>query len=1140
MTEIAKRSPHHAHAVRRVFPWRVASFLVACLCAGATVCAAPTNLVHDSSFEHSAPRNQFGQVFPEWQGWKYGGDCEFRVGQVARTGETSCLIFGAAQPKIRMYRTCKALAVGRYRITAYLRGLDIGEGQWGQTTEFAFNGKYMPLKKGGTFGWTPLTYVTDVTESKDVNGPSFGLMAPGYLWIDDVSMVQVGQDVALTPTPILGEEEAPIEPPGPIPHPASRCPQCGYRNHAVWGTCYACGTKLAASRQIASTPPVKVIASFEDGSPFSSGTVVDGAGTDGTRALRIDKGYASWDGAQDWSGYDYLLADTYVSGDEATSLYIEIRDRETQGYWTRVNYSTLLPPGQSRLIIPLEQLYVGEKSRPGRNVQLDGITRFVLSIGDTPTGALCVDNIRLERDVETAQKTFDGLYAFDFGKSQSPLMPGFTRIASSTTYSAGRGYGLKDARVWRSYDVLQPDPLYQDFICIERGGMAVDLPNGRYHVFLNMDSPSGYWGEYQKYRERTVTSEGNEVVKDTLTLAEFKRRYYRFWDQDDLPSDDTFTKYQDPYYDEKRFEVDVTDGQLNIDFTGSDWACSVSAIVIYPASKAAKGERFLEYVVNRRRFFFENYFRRVLHRAEGDPLAPSKAEEKRGYVVFSRDYMQPVYYNDTPLKAEIGKGLTAAAFPGEYEPTALSMVPLRDLGKVSVSASRLTGPGGDLPADAVEIGYVSYRLARTAMDGSVYTIAPRLVMPTAVVEAGKGITRRFWLTLRAPRNTPPGLYKGTVTITPERAPAVTLPLTLRVYRGQLAEADIPVGPWGHTIDLPWYGNDPATAAWNDAIARKSLQMLRRHGFTSFSGAPQLRYRGFKDGAPVIDFGAGDRRMAMARAEGFDMPIVNYTPFIGLNMYYKDETAMKKADFSDYSTFVHAIFSNVQSHAEANNWLPVYWNLGDEPVGNDLVRAAENAEAYRKAFPVGPPYFTAATSFHSASKDDGHYRFGKAVHVGNFNTHNEESIALIHDADGEWSFYNGGSRWTYGIYMYKAAKQFDMKFRLSWHWNVVAGDPYYALDCREDDYAWCNTTPDGELVRSLRFERKMREGLDDYRYMLTLASLAEQHDDAPAKALIDERLNAFKLGQRNHDELFPLSDWGSFRASMAAAIERMSP
>ncbi len=108
----------------------------------------------------------------------------------------------------------------------------------------------------------------------------------------------------------------------------------------------------------------------------------------------------------------------------------------------------------------------------------------------------------------------------------------------------------------------------------------------------------------------------------------------------------------------------------------------------------------------------------------------------------------------------------------------------------------------------------------------------------------------------------------------------------------------------------------------------------------------------------------------------------------------------------------------------------------------------------------------------------------------WNDHDESSVKLLHSLGADWAFYNGGNRWTYGTYMYKAAKQFGMKFRLSWHWNVVAGDPYYALDCREDDYAWCNTSPAGELIPSVEFER-LREGLDDYRRLLTLAKLAER-------------------------------------------------
>ena len=58
----------------------------------------------------------------------------------------------------------------------------------------------------------------------------------------------------------------------------------------------------------------------------------------------------------------------------------------------------------------------------------------------------------------------------------------------------------------------------------------------------------------------------------------------------------------------------------------------------------------------------------------------------------------------------------------------------------------------------------------------------------------------------------------------------------------------------------------------------------------------------------------------------------------------------------------------------------------------------------------------------------------------WNDHDEAGVKLLHDAGSDWAFYNGGNRWTYGTYMYKAASEFGMKFRLSWHWNAVAGDP----------------------------------------------------------------------------------------------------
>jgi hypothetical protein len=317
--------------------------------------------------------------------------------------------------------------------------------------------------------------------------------------------------------------------------------------------------------------------------------------------------------------------------------------------------------------------------------------------------------------------------------------------------------------------------------------------------------------------------------------------------------------------------------------------------------------------------------------------------------------------------------------------------------------------------------------------------------------------------------------------------------------------------------------------------------MREYGFTMFSGIPTVYYRGFQNGGPVLDFHDADVQMQLARSLGF-LAVCSYGSGVtGWNAYYQDTEQMKAAGFSDYSAFLKAIYTAVQNHADERGWLPTYWNLADEPLGDDLHRSIENAAAYRQAFPQGPPFFTGASSFGGSDRNDPHFQLAKTFHVVNWNLHDEAGVNLLHEAGGDWAFYNGGNRWTYGDYLYKAAKQFGLKFRLSWHWNATAGDPYYALDCREDDYAWCNATPDGRLVPAVDFER-LRAGLDDYRHLLTLARLAkEKHGSAAAEGaekLIAGRLAAFKLGQREHDPIFGFDDWRSFRRHVADAIEQL--
>ena len=1114
------------------------TFLTACAVA---FCAAPpqpaenaANLVEDASFE--APSGNPSQPFLKWETTRIEGDCTSEVGLVPHKGKSSALLFCPAAGKIRISQA-RRLEAGRYRFTAYLRGLDLSSGSYDQDTEFMFNERYLSLHKRGSFGWVQLTYVADLPQASDA-GPSFGLWAPGFLWIDDVTMERVDSTVPLTAAPVLGREEAPIAPPGPLGAESINCPRCRRRNMPGWERCYACGTSLRQAGTSAAVPPVHVIASFEDSNPFQGGAVVGEHATDGAKALRIDVAPAIMLARQDWSAYDYLAADIYTDARQPVPLTVEIRDTATQDYWTRVNYRTVVPPGASNLIVPLKQLYVGEKARPGRKLILDGITALLL-VPAAPGRPLFIDRLRLERDAHR-DAFFEGLHAFDFGTGGSPVMDGFTSVTPATVYTPGSGYGLKNAKIARAVDVLEPDPLYQDFLAIESGGFAVEVPNGRYRVFVNIDSPPGFWGEIPVYHGRAILAQGKEVAADTSDFRSFQQRYFQFWDKDDLPSENTFDKYDPARFHPKVFDVDVKNGVLEIDFRGEGWACAVSAIIVFPVEKAALGERFLEYVKEKRRFYFDIAFKRILHSPEGDPLEPSEEDNRRGYVLFQRDFMKDLYYNDTPFRSEVGKPLEAEAFAGEDAVVPLGVLPLRDLGAASVAVSDFSGPGL-VPESAVDVGYVSYRLMRVTSDGAVYTIAPRLVIPKRSVVLPKGVARSFWLTIHTPAGAGPGLYTGTVTLTPQQGLPATLPLRLKVRKGVLDAVDIPAGPFGGQIRSRWIAADPETSAFTNGMTLKSLRALRQRGFTMFTGVPSVSYKGFQNGKPVLDFEQADAEMKQAKGLGF-LAVCSYGAGLdGLGAYGIDAGKMKGAGFTSYSEFVKAIYSAVERHAEENHWIPVYWNLADEPVGAALTGSIANARAYRAAFPTGPPLFTVATSLEGHDPAEPHFQLALAAHIPALNDHDEAGIKALLNSGGEWGYYNSGSRWTYGEYLYKAVTEFQLRFRLAWHWNAVTGDPYYALDGREDDNAWANASPNGALVPSLAFFR-IAAGLDDYRSLRTLARLAKEKAGTPqaeaAARLIEARMARFHLGDLDHDRILGAGDWVAFRREVADAIEAL--
>ncbi len=75
--------------------------------------------------------------------------------------------------------------------------------------------------------------------------------------------------------------------------------------------------------------------------------------------------------------------------------------------------------------------------------------------------------------------------------------------------------------------------------------------------------------------------------------------------------------------------------------------------------------------------------------------------------------------------------------------------------------------------------------------------------------------------------------------------------------------DVPAGPWGSNIELPWRGDEKGD--YEKQMYRKSLAKLRDYGLTSFSGIPTLRISGWQNRVPQIDFAEADREMADAQS-----------------------------------------------------------------------------------------------------------------------------------------------------------------------------------------------------------------------------------------------------------------------------------
>ena len=130
-----------------------------------------------------------------------------------------------------------------------------------------------------------------------------------------------------------------------------------------------------------------------------------------------------------------------------------------------------------------------------------------------------------------------------------------------------------------------------------------------------------------------------------------------------------------------------------------------------------------------------------------------------------------------------------------------------------------------------------------------------------------------------------------------------------------------------------------------------------------AGCRRSRIEGFNQGKPVLDFTAADASMKLLKELGF-LGVSSYGGGVsGFDAYHQDSAAMGSAGFTDYAAFVKAIYSQIQRHAVQHDWIPVYYNLADEPIGDELVRVGRECRGVSAGLSEGAALFHRGQQLH---------------------------------------------------------------------------------------------------------------------------------------------------------------------------------
>lgn len=493
----------------------------------------------------------------------------------------------------------------------------------------------------------------------------------------------------------------------------------------------------------------------------------------------------------------------------------------------------------------------------------------------------------------------------------------------------------------------------------------------------------------------------------------------------------------------------------------------------------------------------------------GTPAVVDESALTRGFVTFTRPLHDLTLARHAPSNEEMQSSVKAITPRGEAKTMMAMIYALRDLDGVEARLYKpfMTEDGEALSPESVEIFRLGY--SRRAISDDSYVRYPLLLLPERPAGVPGGDCAQFAVRVTVPPDARAGEYTGLLGIYAGGMLRAEVPLHLEVLPFQLDPADIAFGMYYADVYFP---EEMATRELQELYYRHMAAMgmnflplyvdPEREENGGFSVCLESNHRrDFGPEDPRRSLGMGERLAGMESAGLLspDRPLMLLTRGGGLSHW---------GDLHGGPDTVRSLLKLGEKHG----WPPLLFYVHDEP-GDEERQNAVRA-IFRKIYSEVPEARTTTAFGHYGLEEVGHLydvwivgtgimtpelieraeREGKELWVYNCNWRGERAVIDRH-MTGLYT-WNTGARgklqWAY--YARKKIERDDSGlFMVPETWGGGGAEGWYMAPSEDG--------PIGTVGLEAR-----REGIMDYRYLLTLSRLLDSADiglRARAEALFDE-------------------------------------